>query len=157
MDWERGLLNTWDLLYPCENPNCTAKWFVMHDVKHPICPFCGRKVQASEIVKLKLKKELCGKSGQWVQSGELVVYNNMSLFSWHIYSNIFADEKADRQLMAYIVKHQGQWLLINQRVHEMRSPSGNIVPPGKAILLKNGEMFRISNESNGYLVEVSIT
>ena len=80
----------------------------------------------------------------------------MPLFAWHIYSNVFADEKADRQLQAYIVKHQGQWLLINQRVNGMKSPNGNIVPPGKAILLKNGDHFKMSDDTNGYLAEVVI-
>ena len=156
MDWERSLVKTWDLLYPCDNPNCQSKWFILFDVNHPVCPFCGTRIRNSETVKLKLKKELRGKPGQWIHTDDLVVYNNIPLFSWHIYSNVFADEKANRQLQAYIVKHQGQWLLINQRVNGMKSPGGNIVPPGKAILLKNGDQFKMSDDTNGYLAEVVI-
>lgn len=155
MDWERGLVKTWDMLYPCENPNCREKWFVLHDIEHPVCPFCGKRVN-SEIVKIKFKKELRGKSGQWMPSGELIAYNNYPLFSWHIYSNVFADEKADRDLCAYVVKHQGNWLLVNQKIKGMRSPSGNLVPPGQAVLLKNGTVFRLSDESNGQLAEIQI-
>lgn len=156
MNWERSLVKTWDLLYPCDNPNCQSKWFILLDANHPVCPFCGTRIHNSEVVKLKLKKELRGKSGQWIHTDDLVVYHNMPLFAWHIYSNVFADEKADRQLQAYIVKHQGQWLLINQRVNGMKSPNGNIVPPGKAILLKNGDHFKMSDDTNGYLAEVVI-
>lgn len=59
--------------------------------------------------------------------------------------------------MAYVVKHQEQWLLINQKISGMRSSSGNIVPAGKAILLRNGDSFRISEDENGNLIEVVIT
>lgn len=157
MDWERGLVKTWDLLYPCENPDCKEKWFVLYDINKPVCPFCKCRIRNTEIVKFILKKEMRGKKGQWIKYGELMVYNNMPIFSWHVYSNIFADEKADRDLMAYVVKHHGQWLLVNQKINGMRSASGNIVPAGKAILLKNGESFRISEEENGNLIEVVIT
>ena len=157
MEWEQGLLKTWNLLYPCENPDCSAKWFVMRDVHNPVCPFCGRRISNNEIVKFYLYKELKGREGQWVINDELNVYNNIPLFQWHVYSNVFADEKADRELQAYVVKHQGSWLLINQRINSMRSASGNIVAPGKAIQLKDGMSFRISDEENGYLVRVSIT
>jgi len=156
MEWEQGLLKTWNLLYPCENPDCSAKWFIMHDVHNPVCPFCGRKIQKQEIVKFTLNKELKGRSGQWIKNDDLVVYHNMPLFQWHVFSNIFADEKADRELQAYVVKFQGEWLLVNQRIKSMRSPSGNLVAPGKAIQLKDGISFRISDEENGYLVKVSI-
>lgn len=157
MDWERGLVKTWDLLYPCENPECREKWFVLYDTDKPVCPFCGHRIRNTEIVKFILKKELRGKKGQWIKYGELIIYNNMPVFSWHIYSNVFADEKAERDLMAYVVKHQGQWLLVNQKINGMRSSSGNIVPAGKAILLRNGDSFLISEDENGNLIEVVIT
>ena len=156
MEWERGLVKTWDMLYPCQNPSCPAKWFVLHDVRKPVCPFCGTRIQGTEIVRFHLKKELRGKPGQWVRSDTLVVYHNMPLFGWHIFSNRFADEKADRSMQAYVVKHQGQWLLVNQKVEKMLSPQGNPVPPGKAILLRSGEVFRMSDTPDGYLAEVEI-
>jgi hypothetical protein len=156
MEWEQGLLKTWNLLYPCENPGCSAKWFVMHDVHNPVCPFCGRRVSNNEIVKFTFNKELKGRPGQWVKNDELMVYNNIPLFQWHVFSNVFADEKADRELQAYVVKFNGEWLLINQRINSMRSASGNIVAPGKAIQLKDGMSFRIADEEDGYLVGVSI-
>ena len=44
MDWERSLVKTWDLLYPCDNPNCQSKWFILLDANHPVCPFCGTRI-----------------------------------------------------------------------------------------------------------------
>jgi len=155
MEWEKGLVKTWDLLHPCENPNCLAKWFVLHDTQKPVCPFCGKQVSRENIVRLHLKSQLRGKSGQWVDAGTLDVYHNMPLFKWHAFANTFPDEKADRDMVAYVVKHQGQWLLVNHNIQGMTSPSGNMVPIGQAVLLKDGAVFRMSNDDKGLLVEVS--
>lgn len=155
MDWERALVKTWDLLQPCENPSCGAKWFVLHDPKHPVCPFCGHRVERDNIVRLHLKSQVRGRQGQWVPAGEINVYHNMPLFRWHLFSNCFPDEKADRKMLAYVVKHQGQWLIVNHDVKGMTSPGGNLVPNGQAILLKDGAVFRTSTEDKGMLIEVS--
>lgn len=155
MEWEKALVKTWDLLHPCENPNCAAKWFVLYDPDNPVCPFCGHKVNKKNIVQLHLKRQVGGKIGHWVDAGTVNVYNNMPLFRWHMFSNCFPDEKADRTLLAYVVDYQGQWLLVNHGVKGMTSPSGNMVPNGQAILLKNGAVFRASTEDKGMLIEVS--
>lgn len=155
MEWEKGLVKTWDLLHPCENPDCAAKWFVLHDTRRPVCPFCGKEVSRDNIVRLHMKSQLRGRSGQWVDAGTIDVYNNMPLFKWHVFSNIFPDEKADRDMVAYVVKYQGQWLLVNYNIQGMTSPSGNMVPAGQAVLLRDGAVFRMSNEDKGLLVEVS--
>lgn len=155
MEWEKALVKTWDLLHPCENPSCGAKWFVMHDPQDPVCPFCGHRVKKRNVVQLHLKRQAGGKAGQWVESGTVNVYHNMPLFRWHMFANCFPDEKADRSLLAYVVDHQGQWLLVNHGVKGMTSPSGNLVPAGQAILLKDGAVFRASTEPKGLLIEVS--
>lgn len=155
MEWEKTLVKTWDLLYPCENPDCSAGWFVLHDIRNPVCPFCRRKIDKKDIVRLHLKSQLHGRTGQWVGAGDVVIYNNMPLFSWHVFSNCFPDEKADRTMVAYACKNQEQWLLVNHGIQGMMSPRGNLVPVGQAILLKDGAVFRISNGEKGYLVEVT--
>lgn len=157
MEWEKGLVQTWDMLHACSNPRCEKKWFVLYDVRKPVCPYCGTRLYNDEIVRLKLKTELRGRPGQWLNIGEVDVVHNTPLFKWHIFSNVFPDEKADRTMVAYICKHQGQWLLVNQKVNGMISPTGNCVPPGHAIALKDGTVFRASREDRGVLVEVSIT
>ncbi len=154
MEWEKGLVKTWELLHPCENPICAAKWFILYDDNNPVCPFCGHRINKKNLIRLKFKSELRGRNGHWVNAGETVVYDNMQLFPWHIYSNCFPDEKADKSQKAYIRKYQGQWLLINTSIKRMISPGGRLVPAGQAVLLKNGTVFRISDESNGMLVEV---
>ncbi len=155
MEWEKALVRSWDLLHPCENPKCREKWFIMHDISNPVCPFCGTRVKKEDVLRLTLKSQIRGKTGQWIKSGEITVYHNMPLFKWHVYANTFPDEKTDRDLMAYICKQNGQWLLINYNINGMTSPQGNLVPQGKAVLLSNGAVFRMSGDPNGLLVEVS--
>lgn len=157
MEWEKGLVQTWDLLHECNNPGCEQKWFVLYNLNNPVCPFCGTRLAGQEIVRLKLKTEHRGRPGQWLNIGEVDVVHNTPLFKWHIFSNVFPDEKADRTMMAYICRYQGEWLLVNQNVKGMMSPNGNCVPPGQAILLRDGTVFRASREDRGLLMEVSIT
>ena len=71
-----------------------------------------------------------------------------------MFENCFPDEKADRQMLAYVVDYHGQWLLVNHGLKGMTSPSGNLVPIGQAILLKNGAVFRASTEDKSLLIEV---
>lgn len=44
-DWEFALERTIELLHPCDNPKCVAKWFVLDDGNSKICPFCGSRVK----------------------------------------------------------------------------------------------------------------
>jgi len=152
-EWERGLVKTWDLLHPCPSPACTHKWFVLFNPAKPKCPFCGAKLKGS-IPILKLRKQ--GFPGQWVQDAQLVVYNNSSLFKWHVFDNLFPDENADRTPQAYCVFHEGKWLLINQNLTSLTSARGNRVPPGQAVVLENGAQIRLSQEPKGRIAEVQI-
>ena len=155
MEWEKALVKTWDLLHPCENPSCAAKWFVLHDLSRPVCPFCGQRVSEQNVVRLHLKSQVRGRQGQWVPAGELNVYHDMPLFRWHLFSNCFPDEKADGSMLAYVVKHGDRWLLVNHGVRGMTSPDGSLIPVGKAVPLRNGVVFRASAEDRGLLIEVA--
>lgn len=156
MEWERALVKTWDLIHECSNPDCEYKWFVLYDINNPVCPFCKKKIKEKEIIRFKLKSEVRGRPGQWLNSGEIDITHNTPLFKWHFFSNVFPDEKADRQLQAYISKYNSQWILVNQNVDGMISPKGNIVPKGQAILLKDKTIFKGSKHEKGMLIEVSI-
>ncbi len=156
MEWERGLVQTWDLLHRCSNPDCEKKWFVMSDMNNPVCPFCKTKVTDKELVRFTLKQEVRGHNGQWRLYSELDVVNNTPLFKWHIQSSIFPDEKADKTLQAYVCNHHNSWYLVNQSATGMISPLGNPVPAGQAIHLENGTVFKASRDNRGILVEVTI-
>ena len=156
MEWERGLVKTWDLLHKCSNPACDKKWFVLHDVNNPVCPFCGTRITDRNIVRFELSSEVRGHDGEWRSFSELDVVNNTPLFKWHLYSNVFADEKADKSLQAYVCCHNGEWFLINRNAEGMLSPQGNPVPAGQAIRLTDGTVFRGSRYERGMLIKVRI-
>ena len=86
----------------------------------------------------------------------VVVYDRMPLMKWHILSNVFPDEKAERSLQAYVCKSEGRWFLVNHAVHGMMSPRGSLVPVRGAVALTDGAVFRASEEERGFLVEVSV-
>ena len=97
-----------------------------------------------------------GHDGEWRSYSELDVVNNTPLFKWHLYSNVFADEKADKSLQAYVCCHNGEWFLINRNADGMLSPQGNPVPAGQAIRLTDGTIFRGSRNERGMLIKVRI-
>ncbi len=157
MEWERGLVKTWDMLYPCSNPSCSHKWFALYDPAHPACPFCKTKIKERELVRIKLKTEVRGQAGQWRDSGNINVYHGMPLCNWHIFSNINSDENAeDRSPKISVHNLNGGWVLYNRSLDSMLSPSGNSVPTGQCIQLKNGTAFKVSSKPEGYVIEASI-
>ena len=154
-DWERALVKTWDLLQPCSNPNCPEGWFVLHDIYHPICPHCGQVVPKGAVMHFRLKQPLAGRQGHWRPAGEINLYDNMPLFRWHFFANTFPDEKVqDREMQAYISRQNNEWYLVNKSLEGMLSPSGNLVPAGKAIHLRDGLFFMSSNRPGSLLLEV---
>lgn len=153
IEWERALVKTWDMLYPCPNAGCSHGWFVLYDPKNVRCPFCGTRPQGT-IPLLTLRTER--RSGQWMPDGQFVIYNGARIFEWHAFSGKFPGEEADRTPQAYCVFHQGQWLMINQKLASLTSPGGNRVPPEQAVALTDGAQFRLSQEPNGKIAEVQL-
>lgn len=152
IDWERGLVKTWDLLMPCANPACSQRWFVL-DTHKVQCPFCGTPLPGTVPV-LTLRSER--RPGQWMRVGQVAIYHNLSLFKWHAFDNLFPGEEADRVPQAYCVFHQERWLLINQQLTSLTSARGNRVPIGHALELKKGTQIRLSQEPHGMIAEVQM-
>ncbi|MGN0687373.1 MAG: hypothetical protein ACI4KA_04625 [Oscillospiraceae bacterium] len=156
MEWETELLRAWDRLVPCSNPGCDKKWFILRDENDPVCPFCGKRAQ-DRMIRIRFQSEMRGRSGVYRNNGDAFVYDGMPLFDWHVYSNVHNDEKASTDMRAYVCRHNGMWLLVNNGIEGMMSPSGRLVPKGSAVELKNGAVFRMTNRENGLLAEVSVT
>lgn len=151
-EWERGLIKTWDLLYPCPNPQCSHGWFVVNLEENKVhCPFCQTPVTKSFPVLTFRSEKL---PGQWMRHGQLVIYDGQSLFKWHIFDHLFPGPEADREPQAYCSFHQNKWLLINQTLTSLTSPNGNRVDIHKAVELKTGSQIRLSQEPRGCIVEV---
>jgi serine/threonine protein kinase len=153
LEWLRALVRTWDMLLRCPNAKCPNKWYVLHDLKRSSCPFCSAK-PSHPVPVLKLRSEM--RPGNWLPDGQLAVYDQLSLFKWHVFAKMFPGPESDRTPQAYCVWHQGQWLLINQELMSLTSPNGNRVDPGAAVALTHGAQIRLSQEPNGRIAEVQI-
>lgn len=153
IEWERGLIQTWDLFLPCDNPNCPSKWFILYDQREIKCPFCETVVKHTLPI-LNLRKQ--HRSGQWIRDRQVVVYHNLSLFKWHACDNIFPSEDADKTPQAYCVFHDGDWLMINQNLTRLVSPQGSLVQPRSAIKLEHGCSFWLSQDVHGRMVDVQM-
>lgn len=155
MEWEAELLKAWNRLLPCSNDKCERKWFILRDENEPVCPFCGTRY-AHPVIRIGLKSGMRGKNGVFREMNEVFAYDNLALFDWHVYSNVRNDEKADPQMRAYICWHEGRWLLVNNSIKGLISPSGRLVPKGSAVELKDGAVLRMSDDENGMLAEITI-
>lgn len=161
LEWERELVKTWDLLHPCDNPNCPEGWFVLQDSQHGRCPFCDSAVQ-EPIPLLHLYQKT--PSGSLIERSKVAIYHNAMLYQWHANDKITLKEGTDRTPQAYCVWHQGQWLLINQNLPQLYSPKGNRVAtspepgktPGAAIALEDGSQFLLHKGDNGILAKVEM-
>jgi hypothetical protein len=147
-EWESALIKTWEMLHPCPNPNCSQQWFVVIPEQKEIrCPFCHSPINLPfPILTIRSQKRL----------GQLVVYDGQCLFKWHVFDNIFPSPEADRTPQAYCAFYQGKWLLINQALSSLTSPSGHRVDINKAVELRAGTQLCLSQEAHGCIVEVSI-
>lgn len=155
IDWERGLVKTWDLLYPCSNSKCDHKWFVIDTQKSGEirCPFCGNKIN-EKIPVLQLHRET--RPGVWQRDGEVVIYNGTQLLKYHAFANQSYGETSDKTLQAYCIKHEGRWMIVNENLKSLTSPAGNRVGNRQGIELKDGIEFKFSQDSYGKMVKVKI-
>ncbi len=155
MEWERELLRAWDRLARCENPGCEKKWFILRDENEPVCPYCHTRLR-ERVIRLSFKSGMRGRAGVYRDCGEVIAYDGMPLYDWHVWSNIHNDEKAGTDMRAYICRHNGMWLLVNHGIEGMTSPTGRLVPKGQAIELRDGAVFRMTDRENGLLCEVTV-
>lgn len=152
LEWEKALVRTWDLLQPCENAQCSEKFFILHDTKEPRCPFCGTRVPVRRVLHLERMRRVRGKAGQWLRSGTLNIYDGLPLFSWHFFEHVFPDEKAqDRAMQAYISRQNGAWYLVNNALDCLHTAEGESIPPGKELPLSRGTIFGTWEKESGVL------
>lgn len=155
MEWERALAKTYDLLHHCPNPGCEQGWFVFYDKAHPVCPYCHTRLKG-DVVRFYLKTEVRGRSGQWIDDGMLDIEDGSALYAWHLFSNVFADEKADKTRLARVERQQGQWWLINEHISAMMTADGRTVPQGERTLLQDKMVFRITRETYSKVIFITI-
>lgn len=155
LEWEKALQKTYNLLHKCPNRLCEQKWFILKDIKNPVCHFCNSHVKNENIVRLKIKKALKGIEGNWKGNTEVDVYENFNLYKWHIYANVYNDEKSDKIICAAIIKDNEKWLILNKNINTLISPLGFMVPIGKTAVLNDKDIFKIEG-NDGVIIEINI-
>lgn len=151
-EWESALVKTSDLVLPCENPNCSHKWFIFNGDKR--CPWCGTPV-SRPVASLHFYRE--GRAGQFVADRhQLVVFHHQRLYKWHVFDNAYPGETADRTPQAYFSWYQNEWWLTNQMNESMFVLNGPTLQSNSATPLKNGMQIQLSRAPHGRLAFVQI-
>jgi serine/threonine protein kinase len=155
-EWEKELGRSNDLLIPCGNSSCDEKWFLYNEKETPRCPWC----------KWQLKDPLpvfdfhfvpAGRRGSYRREGHSVVgYDKKCIYTWHVFHNVRAVEGVDATPQAQILRHQGRWIMHNQRMTGLISPQGNPVPNGHACVLNDGDELLLSGDEHGRLITVKM-
>lgn len=152
-EWEDALLKTCDLVQPCQNSNCEAKWYVFDNTTKPKCPFCGQEYKGQLPI---LNFYYAPSHGKYISENyRLMVYDKQTLYKWHANNLVTANEKTsieDKKPVGDFHFHNGQWILINRRLPDMFDVSekrpvviGGYVPltEGRQILLDKGQGGRL--------------
>jgi hypothetical protein len=152
--WEDALTKSQDLLLPCGNTACDEKWFLFADGGKQRCPWCGWE-QKEPVPVLDFYYTPGGRRGQFrPEKHRLALHDQRRLYRWHVFRNVRPGEGADEDVVAYAVRHQGRWLLVNQRLTGLFSTAGAPVPHGQACELHDGDEILLSREEHARLVTV---
>lgn len=153
-DWEAALVRTIDLLQPCQNSACQARWFVFDG--DACCPFCGTRSERAFPV---LDFYWSPKKGVFRQENHrLAVYDRQSLYMWHASRNVAPNEKTgpeDKKPVGDFHFHNGSWILVNRRLPAMYDKTDDVkIEPGSAVTLESGKRILLADEPGGRLVLV---
>lgn len=160
-DWETALLKTLDLIQPCQNPRCQAKWFVFDNKRKPKCPFCGTAYHGQlPILNLYYSPK---PTSYKPENARLMVYDKQSLYAWHANRFVSPNEKIapeKKKPVGDFHFHQKRWILINRSLPSMyeilEDGQRKKIETGKAVDLTEGRKIILSTEEGGRLVVVQL-
>lgn len=159
-DWETALVKTTDLMQPCQNPACEAKWFVFDNTTRPRCPHCGTEYRG-QIPVLNLYYSP-SKGTFRPENYRLMVYDKQSLYLWHANRYVTPNERIkseDKRPVGDFHFHNGQWILINRRLPDMWDVTGDTkrqIKPGEYVELTEGRKILLSGGDGGRLMVVQV-
>ena len=149
-EWEVALVQTMDLMIPCQNPSCKQKWFVFdNSASKPKCLFCG----ASYDIPLPVLNLYDREGTSYKPTGmRVMVYNGTRLYQWHANPMITRNEKLtdeQKKSLACFQFHQGKWYLRNERAKGMTDlQTKRPIPAGSIVELKDGVQIRLDDENS---------
>ncbi len=157
-DWETALVKTVDLIQPCQNPDCTQKWYVFDNSTKPVCPFCGTPHKGKlPILNLYSSRK---QDNYRPDNHRLTVYTGQSLFQWHANNLVAPNEKLtdeQKKRVGYFVLHNDTWWLVNERLADLTDVSTKTpIPIGGKVELKDGLQLLLAKGDGGRLVVVQM-
>src|SRR5207244_11051256 len=93
-----------------------------------------------------------GQSGS--EGHKLTAHDTRRLHRWNVSWNAKPAEGVQEDVLAYITRQQGRWLLVNRALNSLVSPAGNPVPIGQACAIDDGDEVHLSREDHGRLATV---
>ncbi len=157
-EWETALVKTADLLQPCQNTQCSQKWFVFDNSTKPCCPHCGAPFRGKLPI---LNLYSSHKEGSFrTDNHRVMVYSGQSAFRWHASRLCFPNEKLSPEQIrrvGYFIFHEGNWYFVNESLATLRDVTNKKdVPVGEKLLLKNEGQILFSREPGGRLAVVQM-
>lgn len=145
LEWERTLVESLDLLYPCLNSDCSQRW-ILHSkggVNSTVeCPFCGMPLEEVRWL------EIVSQSGKLLK--QIPLYDGLEIYHWHV-EPVFPGEEADHRRWARIVKHDHDWHLSLDRVDAMLETTP-VATHGETVAFREGaELTVIGAQFQGTL------
>ena len=158
-EWETAIVQTMDMIQPCQNKSCVKKWFVFDNSTKPVCPYCGTAFKGVLPV-LDFYSDRMGKGNFRPDGHRLMVFDGVSLYQWHSDRNVFPNEKLDeskKKRVGYFRFWKGKWMFVNEGLPGMKNVSTDSpIPIGQGIDLTNNLQLLLSPEPTGRLVNVQI-
>ena len=172
-EFEMALCGAFDMLFPCDNPVCTHKYFVLTNKTKPICAYCNTKFKGKFSI-LKLSHE---DKGRLSNCGEMVLHCTKSggagtnIFGFHAFQNAQRGAGQDNTILATVVyltapnPNPGYYLKnlglpdMQVRVLSGGNQKFHPVPLNKHVQLNNEIEILFGNGSNarkGFIETISI-
>jgi len=157
-EWVNALIKTSDLLQPCTNTSCEQKWYVFDNTTKPACPFCKTPYRGKlPMLELFYQHE----PNNWrPENHRIMVYHGQYLFEWHTNRDVVRGPRitpAQRKPVGYFSFHKGKWVLVNQRIPNLRDVTNKRnIPVGQMVELDDKLQLMFSPEKNGRVVLVTM-
>ena len=163
-EWERALIKTVDLIQPCSNSKCKAKFFVFDNKNKPVCPFCGTHYKRLLPIFNFYYNPRPGRETKFISENyRLMIFNKQSLYLWHVDRNIFPNEKLkaeDRKPLGDFHYKNKKWVLVNRGVPKIvdltDQKNKKIILPGQSLELHNSQNIMFEINGHQRLVNVQM-
>lgn len=160
-EWENALVKTTDLIQPCQNKSCNAKYFVFDNQRQPKCPFCGTPYKGQLPI---LNFYYSPTRGKFIdEKYRLMVYHQQSLYLWHANRLVTPSERTrpeEKKPVGDFHFINDRWILVNRRLTGMFEILGDgnkrQIMPNEYVELTEGKQILLDDKDGGRLVSVQL-